>query len=348
MWARLAVIFGSLLVLFSGTALIGGLILNARYSGSIDQKDLLPDGERRSSIDSNQPLNMVLVGIDARPESDEPVRGDTIIVVHIPKGHQRAYLLSLPRDLRVEIPASPPHRQRATRDRLNAAFPYGAEDNRGIEGGFQLLSRTITNLTGISPDAAAVINFDGFRAVVRELGGITMCLDHRIVSEHMGVARDGKSYQHPRDGGKPWVYEAGCRKFNDWEALDVVRQRKSLPDGDFGRQRNQQRFLKGMLQAAKSKGVVSDPRKLDAIVRAAGKALTFDGNNIAPAEWAFALRGIGEDSLVMLRTPTHSVGEGNNYLGEDLDPTAQDLFTALREDRIDEYIASHPEVVNPG
>jgi len=341
------VIFGSLLILLSGAVLIGWTALNARYSGAVDQQDLLPSAERRSELDPDRPLNLLLVGIDARPDSNEPVRGDSIIVVHIPKGHDRAYLLSLPRDLIVEIPASPPQRQRATREKLNGAFPYGADGGRGIQGGFQLLSRTIANLTGVTFDGAAVINFEGFRAVVRELGGVTMCLDHEIVSEHMGNGRDGR-YLHPRDGGKPWVYSPGCHKLDDWQALDVVRQRKSLPDGDYGRQRNQQRFLKAMLQQATSRGVVTDPRKLDAVIRAAGKALTFDGQGISPAEWAFSLRRISENSLVMVKTPGHGVGQGDGYQGEELDPAGVELLGALRERQLDEFVLAHPELVNRG
>jgi polyisoprenyl-teichoic acid--peptidoglycan teichoic acid transferase len=346
LWARVALIFGALLILTSGSLLIGGVVLNARYGGAVDQQDLLPQDERRSQLDANRPLNLLLVGIDARPDNNtDPVRGDSIIIVHIPKGHDRAYLMSLPRDLIVDIPASPPQRPRASREKLNGAFPYGADGGRGIPGGFQLLSRTVSNLTGVDFDGAAVINFEGFRAVVRELGGVTMCLDQQIVSEHMGNGPDGK-YLHPREGGKPWVYPAGCHKLDDWQALDVVRQRKSLPDGDYGRQRNQQKFLKAMLQQAKSRGVVTDPRKLDAVIRAAGKALTFDGNGVSPAEWAFALRGISEGSLVLVRTPGHGVGEGDAYQGEELDPAGVELIRALRDKRLDEFVVAHPELVN--
>jgi LCP family protein required for cell wall assembly len=338
-----------LLMLFSGFALIGGVLVNARYAGSVNQQDLLPGGEeeKRTELDRNKPLNLLLVGIDARPNSSEPIRGDTIILVHIPRGHDRAYLLSLPRDLRVEIPESPPQRNRAGRDRINAAFPYGADGGRGIEGGMQLLSRTVTHLTGVEPDGAAVVNFDGFRAVVRELGGVTMCLDHRIESEHMGTGPDGK-YLHPTRGGQAWTYEVGCRQFNEWEALDVVRQRKSLPDGDYGRQRNQQKFLKAMVQKAKSMDLITNPRRLDAIIRAAGKALIFDGGGVSPAEWAWSLRNISESSLVMIRTPAHGVGVGDGYLGEELDPLGHELFTALVESKIDDFIVGHPELVNPG
>jgi polyisoprenyl-teichoic acid--peptidoglycan teichoic acid transferase len=346
-WAYITIVVGVLLMVFSGTAIVGGAILNARYSNSVNQDDLLPKevSERRKEIDRDRPLNLLLVGIDARPNSTEPVRGDTIIVVHIPAGHNQAYLLSLPRDLRVEVPASPPERERAGRDRLNAAFPYGAEGGRGIKGGFQLLSRTVANLLGIRFDAGVMINFEGFQLVVRELGGVRMCLDERVVSEHNGTAPDG-SWLPPDRGGEPWTFEPGCRDFNEFEALDVVRQRKSVTGGDYGRQKNQQRFLKAMLEKAKGKDVVTNPRKLDSVLRALGDTLFFDGNDISPAEWAWSLRNISEKSLVMIRTPAHGVGEGDNYLGEELDPVGEELFTAFGDGRIGEFVVNHPELIN--
>jgi hypothetical protein len=102
-----------------------------------------------------------------------------------------------------------------------------------------------------------------------------------------------------------------------------------------------------MLQQAKSRDVITDPRKLDAVVRAAGQALMFDGNGVSPVEWAWSLRDISESSLVMIRTPAHGVGVGEGYLGEELDPVGTELFTALAENRVEDFVVAHPELVNP-
>jgi polyisoprenyl-teichoic acid--peptidoglycan teichoic acid transferase len=339
--------FGVLLILFSGAALAGGAVLNSRYDGAVNKDDLLaPDEERQSEIDPNRPLNMLMVGVDERPGSDEPARGDSIIMVHVPAGHKQAFLVSLPRDLIVEIPASPPGRNRPSHEKLNGAFPYGVENFGGLAGGFQLLSQTIENLVNIRFDVAAVINFEGFRAVVRELGGVRMCLDHDVRSEHLGTGPDGK-FLAPDDGGKPFFYPAGCHDLGDLQALDVVRQRKSLPNGDYDRQRNQQKFLKAVMQKATSQGIASDPKKLDAIVRKVGAALTFDSQGISPAELAFSLRNLREDDLVMVRTPGHGVGEGYNYQGEELDPIGAELLSALGNGQLDTFVVAHPELVSP-
>ena len=91
---------------------------------------------------------------------------------------------------------------------------------------------------------------------------------------------------------------------------------------------------------------ITDPRKIDAVLRAAGKAVTVDRQGVALADWAWSLRRIGEDSLVMVRTPGHAVGEGNAYQGEELDPVGVELLQALRASRLDEFVVAHPELVN--
>src|SRR5262249_11808040 len=101
---------------------------------------------------------------------------------------------------------------------------------------------------------------------------------------------------------------------------------------------------------ALSRGMISDPGKLDAVIKAAGKALRVDTGGIDIAEWLWAMRGIGEGDLVMLRTAGHGTvsnpNDTNTYQGEVLDPAGSELFDALRDDKLDEFQAVHPELVN--
>src|SRR5207245_9056456 len=89
-------------------------------------------------------------------------RSDTMIIVHVPAGLDRAYLISIPRDLLVDIPPYPPTNFAGSHEKINGAFQYG----QGGAGGVQLVSATLTQLTGIRFDGAAVIDFDGFRKAV--------------------------------------------------------------------------------------------------------------------------------------------------------------------------------------
>ena len=65
-------------------------------------------------------------------------------------------------------------------DKINAAYEHGG----GGQAGAQLLSATLTRLTGIRFDGAALIDFSGFRKVIDLLGGVQMCVDTEVRSIH--------------------------------------------------------------------------------------------------------------------------------------------------------------------
>src|SRR5688500_8079792 len=110
LWARLCAIFGCVLMVVSGGALVTSQVLVSRYANAVETKDLFGNAASGSTkepvSDIKGPLNILLVGIDPRNDTTAPL-SDSIIVVHIPKGLKQAYLYSIPRDLRVEIPAFP-------------------------------------------------------------------------------------------------------------------------------------------------------------------------------------------------------------------------------------------------
>jgi anionic cell wall polymer biosynthesis LytR-Cps2A-Psr (LCP) family protein len=123
-----------------------------------------------------------------------------------------------------------------------------------------------------------------------------------------------------------------------------------LPDGDYGRQRHQQQFLQAVLQQATSTGVVTNPVKLDAVLRAAGQAVTFDGGGSSIADWMFTLGGIGPDNLTMLRTnggQFNSEQVGGQSV-EVLDGSTRQLLEDVRGDTVGDFVAAHPDwVVTP-
>jgi len=250
LWARLLVVFGALLMLFSGAAIVGGKVLLYEATSGVDKAPLLGDaGAAQGGKALKGPLNILMVGIDERPTGDDLVRADSIMILHIPENRQGAYLFSIPRDTYVEIPAYSKTNFKGSRgEKINGAFAYGWANGGGREGGFELLALTVQRVTGLRFNAGAIVDFSGFKQVVDALGGVDMCVDTTVPvrSEHVGFDRNGK-YLHPRDGGRPMVYNPGeCRRFQGWEALDYVRQRKSLVDGDYGRQRHQQQFIKAL------------------------------------------------------------------------------------------------------
>jgi LCP family protein required for cell wall assembly len=351
LWARLLVMFGALLMLLSGGAIVGGKVLLYEATSGVEKAPLLGGaGAAQGEKALKGPLNILMVGIDERPTSIDLVRADSIIILHIPEDRKGAYLFSIPRDTYVEIPPYSKTNFKGSREKINSAFAHGWANNGGREGGFELLALTVQRITGLRFNAGAIVDFSGFEKIVNALGGVDMCVDTKepVRSEHVGFDRKGK-YLHPRDGGKPMVYNPGeCREFAGWEALDYVRQRKSLVDGDYGRQRHQQQFIKALAKRAKDQGVGSNPKKLIDIIKAAGKTLTVDLRGASVENWLFTVRGLADSDVVMLKAnggEFYNVPCGGESC-EGLTDETIDMFRSMSDDTVGDFVLNHPEFIN--
>jgi LCP family protein required for cell wall assembly len=368
-WAKLTVIVGAVLMVTSGTVIVGARLLISQVTSDITQTTLI-DGAAGAAAaargnDIDGPVNLLLVGLDEREGADEEgARSDTIIVLHIPASHDQAYLVSIPRDARVRIPAYPKSGYAGGTAKVNAAFAAGYE-GPGTElekraRGFDLLAKTINSLTGITFNGAAIIDFAGFESVVKELGGVDMCVDARAESIHIGVTKDGKlvrgwykegvGIQGLPPGAKPLVHEKGCRRMSAIEALDYARIRKSLPDGDYGRQRHQQQLLKAIAKEATSTGVLTDPGKLNRVIKAAGKAFVLDTQGVPIEDFLFTFRGLAANDLILVKTnagkfASETIG-GQAY--EALTSETVRMFAAVRDGTLPAFLMANPAFVAPG
>jgi anionic cell wall polymer biosynthesis LytR-Cps2A-Psr (LCP) family protein len=364
----LCAVGGAVLMLFSGGTLVVTELALSRVAGAIREGDLFGATEDPGyGEDIEGPLNILLAGLDTRPSRpDETPRADAIMIVHVSPSLDQAYLISVSRDTLVDIPPDPASGYLGGRDRVNTAMFHGADPEPGeqrpnVERGFALLARALSQLTGIERfDAGVVLRFNGFRDIIDAMGGVNVQLQERIVSEHRQP--DG---QHRAVGcgsycGPQMVYEPGsppCQAatteggafrcdLNGWQALDVVRQRKSLADGDYGRQENQQRVLEAMLRQAVSRDMVTNPVALDQLLQAVGDSMIFDGRGNSVIDFAFALRELRPANLTMIGLPGTGVGVGDAYQGEELAPEALELFAALRQGQLDQFLLEHTELVD--
>ena len=320
----ISIVLGAILALGSGGLIAAEKILTARYSAALHQDRLIAPGARRGETSLSGPLNFLLVGSDQRAKNPGMgARSDTIIIVHVPVTLDRAYMISIPRDLRVSIPADPSAGYSGGLDKINAAFQHG-----GAAGGVRLLSETLTQLTGIRFDGAAVVNFGGFDKVVQALGGVRMCIDEPVKSIHTNR-----------------IFHTGCRDYTAAEVLDYLRQRETLPGGDFDRQRHQQQFLKAIFAKTFANGLAQNPFKIDTVIRDVGNAMTVDTNGVPIDQLVYTLRNIRPDSLVGIRVPstTATIGGVSYVLQTDV---ASSLFSAIGTDTLDDWIATHRSWVN--
>lgn len=353
LWAKLVTIMGAVLMVSSGAAIVGSKALIGEATSNIEQTNLLGDAgktaaEGGTSLDG--PIDLLLLGVDARARWDvNDTRADTIIVLHIPASHDQAYLISIPRDTEVQVPAFTKSGYPGGTSKATEAFFHGAQHGGGWAGGAQLMAQTIKNLTGISFDGAAIIDFNGFKGVIDALGSIRMCVKQEVESKHMSFV-DGKVMWNAeaKKTGKartPVVHKKGCREMKGWEALDYSRQRYGLRNGDYDRQQNQQQLIKAMAKKAMADGVMTNPLKLNSLMKAAGKAFVLDTGGTPVADFIFTMRGVAANDLVLLRT-NDGTFNGNGQGREQLKPISREMFAAVKRDRLAEFILNNPSVVN--
>jgi anionic cell wall polymer biosynthesis LytR-Cps2A-Psr (LCP) family protein len=369
-WARWCVAVGATLMTLSGVALGGSQFLLHTATSKITQQNLLGAAAApRQHQNITGAKNILLVGVDTRPNQDpgQLTRADSIILVHIPADHSQAYLVSLPRDSLVTIPAydNGAKSYAGGQNKINAAFAYGS---RGLTGapalshGFELLALTVRDVTGVTPDAGAIIDFQGFKQIVQVLGKVCMYVDETTTSIHVGhddktgqpaapykINPDG-TVNHRIPGVTPNVYTKGNHCLDPTQALDYVRQRDLLADHDYdyGRQRHQQQFIKAVLKQAVHEGLTS-PTKLPGLISAIGKTMTVDSGGVSLDDWAFAMRNINPDDLVTIKTNN---GKFNSRsvpgIGdvEILSPTSVQLLEAVKKDDVPAFIRANPTWVS--
>ncbi len=134
---------------------------------------------------------------------------------------------------------------------------------------------------------------------------------------------------------------------NATEALDYARIRKSLSDGDYGRQRHQQQLIKAIAKKATSSGVLTDLGKLNELTKAAGDAFILDTQGIAVADYIFTLKGVAANDLMLIKTNAGNLRseliDGVSY--ETLDDESLDMLGAAKTGTLGTFLIEHPQFI---
>ncbi len=362
-WDRIALVVVAALVVCGGGAWLAVRLGLSFATSKVAQLQIPQNDAMANAKALDGPLNILLVGIDDGQAADQENRGtadaraDSIMIMHVPSNHDSGYLVSLPRDLWVAVPGH-------GHNKLNAAYELGSAGKTGdafYAGGLDLLMRSIHQETGLTFNAAATVNFTGFTQAVTALGGVTMYIDERVTSVHYGTdshgnacvpARfDSNAVAHPIAGCHGKVYEVGTRHLSPAEALDYTRQREWMQynDGDYGRQRHQQQFIKALLKEAKSRGIMGNPITTFKLVSSMSSAIKMWTNGSQVSDWVLTLKDLG--NLTMIKTnggnfdplPESQTG---GQAAEGLSPESRQMIAALGDGTIDQFVAAHPSWVS--
>ncbi len=253
-----------------GASIVASFFVVELYDGVADLGRIQFSGDLLDTeTDSSEPVNFLIIGVDSALglDPDDPAafgrdvdaRGnslaDTIALLRIDPVGGQAWMLTLPRDLLVEIP--------------NARIPVQKINAASLIGGAPLLVETVSTNFDVRINHYVELDFLAFRDVVDELDGVPMWFPAASTDARTGFL----------------VGERGCHVLDGDQALRFVRSRnyRELRDGafvtvgnsDFGRIERQQAFITASIDRAIARGA-RNPATLTGLVSSAAESVVLD------------------------------------------------------------------------
>ncbi|MEG2337587.1 MAG: LCP family protein [Clostridium sp.] len=239
-----------LLLIFVGA---GGAF--ALYVNHLGKKITSNSSVEAKHVKSGEAINFLLLGVDAGDYNgkDEHQRSDTMMLIrYIPKTDQ-VYILSIPRDTKVKI--------NGKTQKINAAHAIG---------GPELTIKTVEELLDVDVNYYGSINYEGFRACVDAIGGLTVIPPRDMKYKASDIQINfNKGEEVHLDGEK---------------AEQFVRWRKNsnnnggYPTGDVGRAETQQEFMVKFLEKLKS------PEGITKLIPLINTATSYAQTNMDPSK----------------------------------------------------------------
>ena len=241
-WGRLiAIVVPALVLLVVLWTVLGYLSVrrgvgnaNQRLPATVEQALAAQDG-----LLMNKPTQILLLGTDGDRSARRAGfrRSDTIMLVRTDPDRKRISYLSIPRDLRVSIPGQGERK-------INSAFQIG---------GPALALRTVEQLTGLEVNHVAIVDFDDFKGVIDTLGGVSVDVPRKIVSNNFDCPYDAKRCAT----WEGWRFGEGEQEMDGRRALIYSRIRQNrldAADNDLTRNTRQQQVLDGIANKVSSVG----------------------------------------------------------------------------------------------
>ncbi len=305
------------LLVVANLALLG--VIWVVQTGNSLFADARTDDEVSDVLDasSGEHLTFLIVGSDSRAGLSDlknfgaagGARGDVVMLVRVDGTTNTAQMLSIPRDLRVEIPGHGVNK-------INAAYAFG---------GPSLMVETVKENLNVEINHYVEIDFVGFQALVDEVGGVEIDFPY--------AARDSKSGLD---------IPAGTTVLNGDEALAYARSRHyqenqggswvSVDANDIGRTQRQQEVIKAIVSRLKSPGSIAEA---GSIASAMSQHMTVDSNlansSVGGMIWDF--KGILTGSIkgATLPTTTKTINGSSYQLADE--PEAGAMLANFRAGR---------------
>ena len=235
-------------------------------------------------------LDILVLGIRGVGDENGGLLADTMVLVSFDKEKQKAAIISLPRDLLVEMP------NHDKLEKINFAYALG-ESRRWGGGGLALSKEVVKYVTGVYIDHAVVLNFEGFKELIDTMGGVIIYRNAPFVEgeQWQGEGVENSSFwefvensteqeaettsgqdESVSEAEGYWVFKvpSGTSVLSGENALYYVRSRFS--SSDFDRIKRQQQVIDSLKNKALSLGVLGNPVKIFNILDIIGDNIRTD------------------------------------------------------------------------
>jgi polyisoprenyl-teichoic acid--peptidoglycan teichoic acid transferase len=204
-------------------------------------------------------INILLLGLAGENYPGENLTDSIIIASINPKTYQTAFL-SIPRDLYVRIPETDSY------TKINALYPRGKDQHGDTAEGVSDLKSSLEEITGLPIHYYIAIDFDGFKNIINQLGGISTVVPKDLHDER---------YPGPNYSYQTFDIKKGLQNLDGETALKYARTRHD-EEGDFGRAYRQQQILESFRQKAFSIGTLVNVPAISGIIDTLGNHLRTD------------------------------------------------------------------------
>lgn len=315
-------------VLVSGASVAAWIVYDLASNVSSNAVDINRPGGTNTSgavpdIDAFEGgFNLLVVGADNDENQDANAFGrrdttlnDVNMLLHVSADHTSAVVVSFPRDLVVPQPKCVNPETNETSDAvraqsLNTAFG---------RGGLSCVVATVSDLTGLDIEYAALMSFDAVVQMTNAVGGVPVCLTEPVKDKFSGLN-----------------LPAGKSTISGATALAFLRTRHGIGNGgDLSRIASQQQYISSLIRTIKSDDTLTDLSKLYWLAQVAAKNVRLStslANVTRMVAMARTLQTIDLDQLALVQYPVEENPDNPNKVIP-TEALADELFDAIENDR---------------
>jgi polyisoprenyl-teichoic acid--peptidoglycan teichoic acid transferase len=234
-----------------------GFVMN-KISGTNGSSfaSLLGGGTAPQSEDGR--VNVLLLGMRGANMPGGGLLADSIMVASLDTKNNKVAMISVPRDLYVQIPDTSEH------GKINSVYSHWESGGQGK--GIPEMEKMMQTITGLRIDHAIAINFTGFQKLIDAVGGVDVRLPKAFY--------ETQQFVEGNECGGSFTLPAGTNHLNGEKALCYARAR--VQTNDFDRSKRQQVILKSLKEKLISLGTLADFNKMNNILNIVGDNVKTD------------------------------------------------------------------------